>query len=640
MAATKVFDIDFRKGSLISEEGVVGSPSGSYEFVRTEKGYVVNGGKIFFGNVGDYSTDGSFSIIYIVMLEDKSTNGFLFSTEYPIVNYSVYLNWNATYGFGIHLKGNVTVSLYLSSFNPDKINLNKFYLIRGSYNIDNSEFSLYVYDYNGNLIGSNSTTVSTYGGIIQSNKLTINYSPFVDVLSTKLYYNGIIDNDIFDNILSDFVNSSPTGKPIQYHNFTFPTKPAIVSKDGLVFKLPPQITGNKVVNAVAGGEDIVGTATQVDQAVDGLVSKGPGSKVDFGSNILVAITEWTVQFVIDNYDSSVGGWGSILGNAGAYPYVALNLAGYLGFRSRNLTYYKFTDSLLGSGNEILVSMLTNKISIVTLSCDSSKIYVYLNGVSHGSFSVDNPLFNIVRIFQGYTTIAQTPKLKLIDLEVYNKALDESQIKEYHNQYLSKLYLNEDFLRYPVGGKVFGEWINGTGEYSVDELASDDSVLNYLTKGTKYLQCDTAGTIAIPSKKAYGRWEFDMYKGTNGSVLHIGFVESDLTRPFYYEFIFYYDEAILFMKNSVTVLFRSSVSYISIQTWYRIRIDRAPDGEFSVYIKGGSFGDTWTLVDTTGGSDSNPVTDNTYIESKFFVLDLDAGDRIANIKIWEGIPLTE
>ena len=40
----------------------------------------------------------------------------------------------------------------------------------------------------------------------------------------------------------------------------------------------------------------------------------------------------------------------------------------------------------------------------------------------------------------------------------------------------------------------------------------------------------------------------------------------------------------------------------------------------------------TLVDTTGGSGDNPVNDNTYTTSNFLVADLDASDRITNIKI--------
>jgi hypothetical protein len=41
-----------------------------------------------------------------------------------------------------------------------------------------------------------------------------------------------------------------------------------------------------------------------------------------------------------------------------------------------------------------------------------------------------------------------------------------------------------------------------------------------------------------------------------------------------------------------------------------------------------------LIVESGGS--NPVTDNTNKTSEYFVLDFDASDRIANIKITEGV----
>ena len=72
-------------------------------------------------------------------------------------------------------------------------------------------------------------------------------------------------------------------------------------------------------------------------------------------------------------------------------------------------------------------------------------------------------------------------------------------------------------------------------------------------------------------------------------------------------------------------------YIAINTWYRIRITRSTSGVFTVYILGGNF-TNWTLVSTTGGSGTNPVTDNTYTTSSYFVMDLDANDRVSGINI--------
>lgn len=56
----------------------------------------------------------------------------------------------------------------------------------------------------------------------------------------------------------------------------------------------------------------------------------------------------------------------------------------------------------------------------------------------------------------------------------------------------------------------------------------------------------------------------------------------------------------------------------------------------MYVKGGAFGNIWTLVSTTGGTGTNPATDNTYSVNRLFMLYLQAGDRVANIKVWDNI----
>ena len=62
----------------------------------------------------------------------------------------------------------------------------------------------------------------------------------------------------------------------------------------------------------------------------------------------------------------------------------------------------------------------------------------------------------------------------------------------------------------------------------------------------------------------------------------------------------------------------------------------PANTFAVFIKGGAFGDNYTLVSTTGGSGTNPVTDATHTTSEYFVTSMGVGDRIANLKIMDGI----
>jgi hypothetical protein len=80
---------------------------------------------------------------------------------------------------------------------------------------------------------------------------------------------------------------------------------------------------------------------------------------------------------------------------------------------------------------------------------------------------------------------------------------------------------------------------------------------------------------------------------------------------------------------------SNMNYIKNFIWYRVRITRTITGIFTVWIKGDIFSD-WTLISTIGGSGTNPATDNTHTTSRYFVLDLDTNDCVADIEILPGI----
>jgi hypothetical protein len=99
-----------------------------------------------------------------------------------------------------------------------------------------------------------------------------------------------------------------------------------------------------------------------------------------------------------------------------------------------------------------------------------------------------------------------------------------------------------------------------------------------------------------------------------------------------------DEGVYLVRSvnaATTSLTASAASYIAIQTKYSIRVTRRYDGAFTTYIKGGAY-TNWTSVSVTGGSGTNPYTDASTTSSKYFILDLDAGDKVTNIQHWEGV----
>lgn len=188
---------------------------------------------------------------------------------------------------------------------------------------------------------------------------------------------------------------------------------------------------------------------------------------------------------------------------------------------------------------------------------------------------------------------------------------------------------------------------GIGSSSGDKIGSeigfkigtiDESLSQVLT-------CTTSGLAYLSSTQAYGTWEFFIYKGGNGTTLNYNIVSdsSSLSNGYFVG----PNSAERFSLNTMTggaysgSPFYTAVDYIALQTWYEIKVTRnsvldefvaGAVGTFAVYIRGGAFGSSYILIDVTGGTGTNPVTNNTYTTSTHQLLDLDATDKIADIRL--------
>ncbi|MCK9370683.1 LamG domain-containing protein [Candidatus Dojkabacteria bacterium] len=177
----------------------------------------------------------------------------------------------------------------------------------------------------------------------------------------------------------------------------------------------------------------------------------------------------------------------------------------------------------------------------------------------------------------------------------------------------------------------GGWNIISGSWQVENQADAD-------KRKKQITCKSAGIASLPIP-LMGYVKFDLYKGndTNNTYVQIG-----ATLPGSYaatgnngymlgltstEAVAMYSVA----SGTPTSRMVSAASYISTTGWYSIIVKRYPGGIFYTYIKGGSQFPTWTLVSVTGGSGTNPFTNNTYTTSQFLNLQFGTGDAIKNME---------
>lgn len=226
-------------------------------------------------------------------------------------------------------------------------------------------------------------------------------------------------------------------------------------------------------------------------------------------------------------------------------------------------------------------------------------------------------------------------------QFYDKIFtDAGREKLYREQYVNKLLYRNTFEDAPVSlGATDGDlndFIPSTGTWKISEDGTD-----------KWLECVSAGIAYIPSEQAYGTWEFDLNKAasSNPSVIFTAETNAGISDSSQngYTVIISSTETVSLREGVagvVTTKLITASAYVAALTKYTIRVTRDYTGEFTVYLKGGAF-TTWTLIDVSGGSGTNPVTDNTITTSKYTVIDLDAGDKISSIRTFQGIisPLT-
>lgn len=370
-----------------------------------------------------------------------------------------------------------------------------------------------------------------------------------------------------------------------------------------------------------------------------------------------SVVVWAkIEKIANNSSAQVIGWQST-GNTGAsgatigirsgydgtisYPIIFLGSNNYKYFNwITDFKYHCFIFTIPGSGQTDITNsaLYVDTRSIAQIATTSSGVQavrtnsVYVGGSSLGSLFT---FFQRIKVYDHVLSTAEIAK-EQIEFEE-SKPYVNIPFKNITLPNGSNLVIREDFSGYGVNTPVTSQWIKGTGSFLTQQMFADSGIKK---KGSFYLKCTSSGTIAIPCNVAYGQMEWDWLKGDTNNVSAIGFINDRIapytgaTNPSYFIQL-QSDESVRLNRANITTLLGSATSYITNNTWYRMRITRTLGNVFSVYILGGVF-TNWTLVSTTGGSGTNPVTDANYLTSKWFVLDLDTNDFISDIKIWNAV----
>jgi hypothetical protein len=229
----------------------------------------------------------------------------------------------------------------------------------------------------------------------------------------------------------------------------------------------------------------------------------------------------------------------------------------------------------------------------------------------------------------YITESTSGEIRLYDSRYFQEGISGVGQKEYF---------------FKAEGVDFTVIRDGPCDISFTNLIVEEVPEGYplMDKGDKRLYCTVSGNSAgFASDQAYGEWEWTIVGGSGANYY---FMASE-QHPNYnasegYEFQQSgATNTLRITKNnygSYTSFLISAEDVVEAGVVYLLKITRTLDGEWSLYLKGGAYGDTWTLVDMTGGTGTNPIIENTYSKSKYFVLDLNTDDWISKLTMRKAV----
>lgn len=282
-----------------------------------------------------------------------------------------------------------------------------------------------------------------------------------------------------------------------------------------------------------------------------------------------------------------------------------------------------------------ISALDGKEHHYVLDRSGTTLILYMDGVSLGTKTLASNEINSLQSIGGVSTYYWNGSIGYV--QVYSVSKGAVWAKNRYNKYAQKVvYVSQPEKWLPTladvtAGKIGNtDFRVSTGTWRVSEE----------TSGKKWIENVVAGVASMPFTNSSGTWIFDVNKAdaSNPSVLFIADVigAENATGQDGYSILLSDAEAVT-LRESVngtpTTLFASASSYIAHSTNYKIAVSRSSAGEFVVYIKGGVY-TNWTLVAAATGA--NPITDTTAKTPKYIVFDLDAGDKMSNIRYFQGV----
>lgn len=371
------------------------------------------------------------------------------------------------------------------------------------------------------------------------------------------------------------------------------------------------------------------TAYQATDPVMGRTARFIGLSPHYMYGADITASTVTVQFCFKVYEYPAVNW-TMLFNSMGTDRVSVNLRG----TGELFSTVEATSYFTG------VTIIPDKWYMVTTTWNATNgtVQLYLDAellVDASGHTISTDVFRL-------NTLTEI-NMQYADILVLNRELSHDEIKNWYATYARRAQFLEDFSGAFVSsadqGGAAGDPIENTawkcadaaGRFRIVDAAippnQNAKALKCTTDGAAYIENQWLGLKADDPEAAYGTWEWWFKKGTDVTVARIIFMASGTTHATSlvgYRLEVTSDGTILVREcGAGTTHAQTAAGYISQNEWNRYTITRRYDGQFTVYING-------ILMDVTGGSGTNPFTDDTHQVGTYFTNEMAAEDEVTHL----------
>jgi len=316
----------------------------------------------------------------------------------------------------------------------------------------------------------------------------------------------------------------------------------------------------------------------------------------------------------------------------------------VGFDASNKPYFEIQDgvnTLTVTAAGAVTDFIWHQIAIVADRDSQAGCRVYIDGVN----DTDTRVGTVTSV--GTITNASDFRLgsyggstyligDVADVKLFNRALTPDEIAAEYAKGAQTVTFKTDFGARETSAAVTSGPLSNT---PFEVVSGSFNVVTDTIDGrpVRALKCVTAGVVAMPASlfrvgaagAARGTFEWWVYKATPGTQPRVCFIASQKTAPTAtgfdgYEILLNNDDAYSMyyrVSGSRTLMQLTAAGYLSSGQWNKYRVTVGEGGVFTTYMND-------TLVDVTGGSGTNPITNATNTESKFLTFEPEVGDMIA------------